>query len=173
MIKETHPEQTAYEIACFTINKCIDDKEPISNIQLQRILFLLQKAFIKERGEVLFDDDFAAWKYGPVVESVYRKFSINGGDRIYRRVDIAYIPLSIQKIINPVIEKTATMYPWDITGMCREKNGAWYVTYNDGENFGDIINKELIFYEVKKDQVLSDRLKAMGKGEDSEIDNSR
>lgn len=167
MILETNTGQTAYDIACFTINKCIDEKEPISNIQLQRILFILQKGFIKERGVSLFDDDFVAWKYGPVIESIYDKFSGSGGVPIYSKVETTHVPISIQRIINPIIEKTATMYPWNLLKYCTEKNGAWYVTYNMSINYGDVIDKELIIYEAERDAAyesnLKRKLKAMGK----------
>jgi uncharacterized phage-associated protein len=48
---------------------CGTDQHPISNLQLQKILYYIQKTFL-ENGMVAFDDEIEAWKFGPVVPAV-------------------------------------------------------------------------------------------------------
>ena len=52
----------------------------LSNLQLQKILYLSQMVYAgKYNGARLIDDhDFDAWDYGPVLPAVYRRVSSFG-----------------------------------------------------------------------------------------------
>lgn len=69
----------AIDIAKYCIYYCSQKiGKPITNLQLQKILYYVQAAFMYEKDERCFEDSISAWKYGPVVENVYyhlRKFS--------------------------------------------------------------------------------------------------
>ena len=73
---------TAMEIAVHVINYVKGQNGHISNLKLQKILYYIQAAFLCERGEVCFDEKILCWRHGPVVQSVYNKFSIYGGEEI-------------------------------------------------------------------------------------------
>lgn len=62
---------SALDVAKYIINKCTIEHDAISNLQLQKILYYIQKWFL-QNGLVAFDDDFEAWSFGPVVLSVYQ-----------------------------------------------------------------------------------------------------
>lgn len=64
----------AIELAQFIVNKCICDGHPITNMQLQYILFCIQREYLK-RGLVLFNDDFEAWTFGPVIPEIFYHYS--------------------------------------------------------------------------------------------------
>ncbi|MDD1443758.1 DUF4065 domain-containing protein [Dolichospermum sp. ST_sed3] len=48
--------------------------EGITNLRLQKILYFSQCAYLSVNNEVLFTDEIEAWKYGPVIPSVYHKY---------------------------------------------------------------------------------------------------
>lgn len=50
----------------------------ISNLRLQKYLFLCQCNSLAVSGKTLFEEDFDVWAHGPVVKSVYFKYYING-----------------------------------------------------------------------------------------------
>ena len=50
---------TALDFAKYIVKKCIDDGHPISNLQLQKILYYIQKDFLR-RGDIAFEDDMAS-----------------------------------------------------------------------------------------------------------------
>ena len=50
----------------------------ISNLRLQKYLFLCQCNSLAVSGKTLFEEDFDVWAHGPVVKSVYFKYCING-----------------------------------------------------------------------------------------------
>ena len=61
------------EIAQYIINKCTLEKCPISNLQLQKILYYVQKTFL-QNDMLAFSDEIEAWQFGPVVREVYNKY---------------------------------------------------------------------------------------------------
>ena len=67
----------ALDAAKYIINRCISFGHPISNLQLQKILYFCQLAHIKLSGKLLFSDEqFEAWQFGPVVRSIYVKYCL-------------------------------------------------------------------------------------------------
>ncbi len=59
-----------------------EDKIILSPMKLQKLLFFLYGRHLADTGEKLFNEPFAVWKYGPVVESVYYEFKCFGSDNI-------------------------------------------------------------------------------------------
>lgn len=64
------------EYILWYLNEKYDIK--ISNLRLQKYLFLCQCNSIAASGKTLFEEDFDVWAHGPVVKTVYFKYCING-----------------------------------------------------------------------------------------------
>lgn len=64
------------EYVLWYLNEKYDIK--ISNLRLQKYLFLCQCNSLAVDGKTLFEEDFDVWAHGPVVRSVYFKYCING-----------------------------------------------------------------------------------------------
>ena len=62
-------ENKALDVAKYMVTKCVQDKCPISNLQVQKILYFIQKDFL-QNGSEAFSDDIEAWQFGPVVPEV-------------------------------------------------------------------------------------------------------
>ncbi len=58
------------------------EREGITNLKLQKVLYLAQAYYLAKLGRPLFSDKIEAWEYGPVVPVVYRKFKTNGSNPI-------------------------------------------------------------------------------------------
>lgn len=66
----------ADEAAVYCIYYCSQKLgKSISNFQLQKILYYVQLAFLREFDRHCFHDPIVALKHGPAIQSVYRKFS--------------------------------------------------------------------------------------------------
>lgn len=67
--------QIADRLICYNeaLNADAEYENCLTNLRLQKLLFFVQKEFIRN-GKVLFDDPVEHWTYGPVVKSVYRRF---------------------------------------------------------------------------------------------------
>ena len=64
---------TTLEISEYIVNKCTKEKSPINNLQLQRLLYVLQREFLL-RDNILFFEDFEAWLCGSIIPNVFYKF---------------------------------------------------------------------------------------------------
>lgn len=137
---------SAMDIADYIVNKCIDDGKPISNLQLQKILYFCQRAYGQQTHKPLFDDDFEAWKYGPVIPDIYKTFSLYGGRKINHKTPRnPNIPKDVTDIINSIIEEKRDKYPWDLVEITHTKGSPWDVIFRGGDGNGNVIPKNLIF----------------------------
>ncbi len=68
---------TAQQVAEYFLRKTESDEldDAISNLKLQKLLYYAQGYHLGLYKKPLFDDDIEAWAHGPVVPSVYRKYS--------------------------------------------------------------------------------------------------
>ena len=54
----------------------------ISNLKLQKILYLIQAYFLSKSSHGCFDERIEAWDFGPVVPKAYREYKQYGGGNI-------------------------------------------------------------------------------------------
>lgn len=132
----------AIDIARYIINKCTSDDHPISNLQLQKILYYVQKAFLDE-DMALFEDDFEAWQFGPVVPAVYYQYCGFGATPIRMEYNIT-LDDADRIIIDPIVEKKRILYPWDMVNDTHMEGKAWNEIYQNGQGDHHIIPQDLI-----------------------------
>lgn len=70
----------AYEVALYFLYRAreLGAGDTISNLKMQKLLYYAQGYFLALYKTPLFEDKIEAWKYGPVVKSIYDKFSEYG-----------------------------------------------------------------------------------------------
>lgn len=134
----------AVELAKYIVSKCTEDNCSISNLQLQGILYFLQKDSLIRTGQPLFFSEIQAWKFGPAVPDVYFRFGGFGAmpiDAVYavRRPD------GMEKIrILTIVKKMRGLSPWALTNAVRKKGGAWEIVFNNGKGNGKKIPQDLM-----------------------------
>lgn len=135
---------SATQIATYVVNKCVKDDVCISNLQLQKILYYIQKSYLKKNSQA-FSDEIEAWKYGPVVPNAYYKFSVFGGMPITLEspVDFQIAPEDAQ-IIDQIVAEKRKLDPWDMVADTHQSNGAWDRVYKNGDGVGEKIPLDFI-----------------------------
>ena len=136
-------EYCAMEIAEYAVSRRYRHDTPISNLQLQKILYFLQVIHASETGELLFADQFEAWPYGPVIRDVYVKFSDCGGFPIKREFDTE-INDSIRPFLDAGVDMLAEKSPWELVRISHAEGSPWDVIYNQKRLHKGIIPNELI-----------------------------
>ncbi|NLJ71152.1 MAG: SocA family protein [Clostridiaceae bacterium] len=68
----------------FLRNFLDQDTDEISNLKLQKLLYYAQGSYLALKGKPLFYDPIEAWKHGPVVKAVYKKYCDFGASGINR-----------------------------------------------------------------------------------------
>lgn len=133
---------SAIKIAKYVINKCTADCHPISNLQLQKILYYIQRSFLRT-GTIAFSDEIEAWQFGPVVREVYNKYCGFGSLKICMNYDET-IRDDYANIIDRIVEEKRLLDPWDMVDDTHTPGKAWNLIYRDGIGNHQVIPKELI-----------------------------
>lgn len=134
---------TAIELSKYIVSKCITDGHPISNLQLQKILYYIQKDYLS-RGDTAFPDDIEAWQFGPVVPNIYYHYCGYGAMPITFPYNIKQTLPDAELYIDPIIETKRLLKPWDLVAETHKPNGAWAITYNNGAGNHNVIPTYLI-----------------------------
>lgn len=121
---------SAITIANYIINKCTEDQQPISNLQLQKILYYVQRDSLRQ-GAPAFNDIIEAWQFGPVVPSVYYIFCGFGAMKIKLRFKET-IDDTLRAIIDKIVDAKRMLDPWVLVDETHAKGKAWAEIYNDG-----------------------------------------
>lgn len=122
------------------------EREGITNLKLQKILYFAQAYFVAKVGKTLFKEKIEAWEYGPVVPVVYHEYKKNGNRPIVLEHDISTIDAVDKKGLDIVwenfggysarrlVDMTHAHKPWkDASGEITLKSLADY--------YGPLLNK--------------------------------
>lgn len=129
-------------LAKYIIDKCTRDRFPISNLQLQKILYYIQREYLRQ-GINAFSEEIEAWQFGPVVPEVYKQYCGFGALPIRMRYEID-MESNDANIVNSIIEKKRILNPWDMVSDTHSSGKAWDLIYRGGLGDHQIIPKELI-----------------------------
>ena len=135
----------ALDIAKFIVNK----NEGMTNLELQKILYYLYVLFYRKYEKDLFDDDFRALKYGPVIIEVYEYFNVYGSSQLF-----SYAPENLElsrEEIDFLISMSKQLSNYDVWDLVESTHrySPW-----KGKYMNQIITKEEIKDYHKNDQPI-------------------
>jgi len=81
---------------------CSDSEELISNMKLQKLLYYQQGFHLAYFGTPLFNEEFEAWMYGPVVPEIYEYFKTNDNKGIEYSGDTITLSSEEETLFNEV-----------------------------------------------------------------------
>lgn len=122
----------------------------VSNLRLQKLIYIAQMIHVGRYKEPLIEKDFQAWMYGPVIPSLYHKLKGYGsdpvGDRFYETT-----PLTAQEedTINFVCDRLKGATGSRLVAITHRDGGAWFNNYQSGI-YDKIIPLEDIEKEYEK-----------------------
>lgn len=134
---------TAIDLSKYIVLKCIQDEHPISNLQLQKILYYIQKDFLS-RDDLAFSDSIEAWQFGPVVPNVYYYYCGYGAMPISSTHEIYEVDSEDKSRIDAIVEEKRRLDPWTMVAETHKENGAWDQIYKNGLGNHQIIPTDLI-----------------------------
>jgi uncharacterized phage-associated protein len=104
----------------------------LSNLQIQKILYLAHMFYLGENKEPLIQESFEAWDYGPVVPEVYRNAAGFGNGPVVGRfwwVDSAPVDGPEFKMLKEAAEKTKGVTAARLVAITHRHGGAWAHNY--------------------------------------------
>lgn len=134
-----------------------------SNLQIQKLLYLAQMFHLGRSGRPMFDDDFEAWKLGPVIPSVYQRAKIYGSRPVGKLFTNRTFDDGSEErtMLETVVRELPDKSPWKLVAITHWNDGAWAKNYPSG-NFGGLIPKTDILDEYnKRIQRLTDQRAAI------------
>ena len=133
----------AMDVADYIINKCYQKSSPISNLQLQKMLYFAWVDFYKQTGKRVFWDSICAWQLGPVVPDVYYEYCVYGGRPINIRCETEILERD-ERVLDGIIDKYADIPVNVLVDMTHRKNSAWDQIYREGQGNRNVIPFDLI-----------------------------
>ena len=107
----------------------------LTNLQLQKLLYMSQMAYYGLHNDRLTDLNFEAWEYGPVAPRVYRQVRMFGASPI-RDVFTEALPFASGsarlEVLQDVCRDLLPFPPGDLVEITHWGGGAWAKYYEPG-----------------------------------------
>lgn len=122
-------------------------KPPTSTLGIIKLVYLCHGWMLGLYGRPMLNEPVEAWRYGPVVPSVYER---------YKHLRGANIPVSDTQVgeevfdedQKSVIQQVADIYgdftPWQLSSITHKNGTPWLEVYNEGKGLFDVIPDEKI-----------------------------
>ena len=119
----------------------------ISQLKLQKMLYLADMVYVGANGCSMFDENYEAWDYGPVLPSVYQKTKAFGAKpipNVFHTIDD--LPEDMAPYIENAWESLRGQSPGELVANTHWEHGAWAKVYKPGVKgitlkLADIINE--------------------------------
>ena len=104
----------------------------VSNLKIQKILYISHLTYLGITGEPLVEENFHAWRFGPVVPSLFHKFKKFERKSIsknaFRGVDNTSDETA-KEVIAEIWKGFGGLSVWSLVDFTHRKEGAWYKAY--------------------------------------------
>ena len=134
----------ASQIADWMLAKAGIDGETLTNLKLQKLVYIANGWHLALLSESLFDESVEAWTYGPVVPSVYQNFKRFGAGAINEPGTLYSFGERTGAILNAVWDAYANFSAVQLVAMTHKPGTPWSITFGDGSGKGDVIPTNVI-----------------------------
>lgn len=146
------------QIANFSLDFGDSKGRPISHLCLHKIIYFCHVWSLVELGQPLVREKFAAWKYGPVLQNLYRQFESCENYPIHQRATVLNPLTGIREVahymfdsaIEQFLRRTLEVYTrltsTELIDLAHIPNGPWHQVWNHSglSNPGMLIDNERI-----------------------------
>jgi uncharacterized phage-associated protein len=117
----------------------------VSNLKLQKLLYLAHMFHLGKYDEPLITGNFEAWEYGPVQPEVYQTAKVFGSlpvENIFRSILDAPDGTEVE-LIDEAFKSLGNSAPGRLVSITHWEQGAWAGNYASGFRGAQISNKEI------------------------------
>ena len=149
---------SAASIANAFLSKAFKEKKTISPMKIQKLLYLAQGFYLVETDLPLMNEVFEAWRFGPVLDTVYHKckhFGQKGIPNYLNDYDFdtgKFRPApfpdeeKVKEVVDFVWEAAGDTPAMELSVWTHQKDGPWAITTDGG-------TKILLHQEVPNDLI--------------------
>lgn len=141
----------AVDVASYIVGRCANSGRPVTNLQLQKILYYVQLNFLRTYDKCIFEDDILALRHGPAVKEVYDKYSVCGRHEIVPRAVQAAKETFSEKdreLVDRVTDACLLLDSWELVERSHKAGGPWQQSF-DG-SLDKVIPKKLMLEYAKE-----------------------
>jgi uncharacterized phage-associated protein len=132
---------SASVIAFSFVQKGIIEGKPVTQMKLQKMVFFAHGYHLAKYGTPLINEEFEAWKYGPVVQSIYRSYKLYGSDEIKTTDLITDFAPDFETIELAPSAIDAINYTWKVTkNLSASQLSTW--SHKDGSPWSRVYNPD-------------------------------
>ncbi|WP_230656882.1 Panacea domain-containing protein [Psychrobacter sp. I-STPA10] len=137
---------SAKNIANEFIKKSKEEHRELTNMQLQKLVYIANGFSLALLGKPLYYEDTFAWTYGPLIKPLYKSLMNYGSGYVTDYISTNPLDDSVDELEEDVINYVWTKYggltAFQLSRMTHQANTPWSITW-DRQNF-DIIDRQLI-----------------------------
>ena len=149
--------QSPFAIANYFIRKASEESVPLTPVKLMKLVYIAHGWYLALAGKQLIREPIEAWKYGPVIESLYHAFKRYGNTPlpISAATDATITDNEhgdIKRVLDKVWEKYSKLTAAQLSTITHQPDTPWSQVY-DPDQFNVTIPDELIkkYYQAKID----------------------
>ena len=126
---------SAASVANAFLNKAFQENRTISPMMLQKLLYIAHGYFLVERDNPLLDEVFEAWKFGPVLNSLYHQCKYFRDNNVNKYLFDSYSKMTwhapipednyVRGIVDFVWKTYGNESPTSLSAWTHEKDGPW------------------------------------------------
>jgi uncharacterized phage-associated protein len=119
----------------------------VSNLELQKILYIAHMIYLGNVGEPLIDENFEAWDYGPVIPELYQKvkgFGAKPVGNVFHSVDLPSESTKEYSYIRRAADVAKGMTAGQLVSFTHRPYGAWSRFYKPGLRDNIILNEIIL-----------------------------
>jgi uncharacterized phage-associated protein len=149
-------------LANYFVDRGIKENDPVTLMKLTKLLYFAHGLSLAFYAEPLINEEFEAWKFGPVLRSLYHQAKQYGSDRIRERLEGDFggdtSPKTLthrqKHILDTVWKNYGHMPAFQLSAITHESGSPWDVVFNKsidpGARFAKIPNSVIAEYFQKE-----------------------
>jgi uncharacterized phage-associated protein len=148
-------------VANYFIEKSFQTGNELTPMKLVKLVYIAHGWHLALTGRPLIDEAVQAWKYGPVINSLYHTFKAYGNDQILRMEsefkDLHRMTPKVNESIKPFLDRIWEVYRRlngvQLSSLTHQPNTPWYIVWHNRggkENKAVIIPNDLIQFHYKE-----------------------
>tara|TARA_Y100000588_G_scaffold186901_1_gene201012 strand:- start:648 stop:1160 length:513 start_codon:yes stop_codon:yes gene_type:complete len=115
------------------IELSLNDNRPITNLKLQKLVYIAYAFMLKRTFQEMFNDDICAFRHGPVIPELYSKLKHYGSNNITALIDFGQKDLpdlndQVICLVDKIFEKTSAN---DLVTITHLSGSAWSNVVNN------------------------------------------
>lgn len=134
-----------FDVSSYFVMRGVEEKFPITQISLQKLLYFAQGFHLAYRRECLFADKIYAWKFGPVVRTVFDQYRVFGRQLITPDSphlicmggklpgNRAQLTAENQVFLEDIWATLGKKLPFELVQLTHKKGSPWHQVYREHE----------------------------------------